>query len=240
MENKIAIKGKTSIICKQLDEMDKVADVFSLISKKGPREFLEGVQKRNLKAYLEDSKERQLQIQADITNMNNCHEENMPNFELQRDRIKVQSTIIEKKLDNDKEVRLREIEADREIKLEELELKKYFIDSYKSCIEKIVETTSQMHKDDLEFYKEQERHFLDFYKPQIERIQNEISKLEDIRNKAFDDNNQEIFVMLQQQISECTVKIDKINNRFNELQTVYTALSQNRRELSIPKIELPM
>lgn len=97
-----------------------------------------------------------------------------------------------------------------------------------------------MHKDDLEFYKEQERHFLDFYKPQIERIQNEISKLEDIRNKAFDDNNQEIFVMLQQQISECTVKIDKINNRFNELQTVYTALSQNRRELSIPKIELPM
>lgn len=218
MENKIAIKGKTSIICKQLDEMNKVADVFSLISKKGPREFLEGVQKRNLKAYLEDSKERQLQIQADITNMNNCHEENMAEFELQR----------------------KEIEADRQIKLEVLELKKYFIDSYKSCIEKIVETTSQMHKDDLEFYKEQERHFLDFYKPQIERIQNEISKLEDIRDKAFDDNNQEIFVMLQQQISECTVKIDKINNRFNELQTVYTALSQNRRELSIPKIELPM
>lgn len=122
------------------------------------------------------------------------------------------------------------IENETKIRLSELETQRVRIAEQSKCLQKLIEAAETSYKTKFDFFTAQLKSAENFFLPQLESISLELKDLHQQRDRAI--GNQELFILLQSQISYLSKEKNEINERYMKIQSDLTYAA------NISKLEL--
>ncbi len=150
--------------------------------------------------------------------------------ETKREQIASEAEIRRSELKNFTKFKETEISSAEKIRLAEIETVQLKITEQSKCLQKILDVVQGSYDRKFDFYETQLKSCMDFFLPQINLMNEELKILTQQRNMSY--NNQDIFMIVQKQITSLTRCRNEINDRYMKIQSDLTfAASMAKLEL---------
>ena len=150
--------------------------------------------------------------------------------ETKREQIASEAEIRRSELKNFTKFKETEISSAEKIRLAEIETVQLKITEQSKCLQKILDVVQSSYDRKFDFYETQLKSCMDFFLPQINLMNEELKILTQQRNMSY--NNQDIFMIVQKQITSLTRCRNEINDRYMKIQSDLTfAASMAKLEL---------